>query len=178
MTKVYEGSPADVIASAESPPETRNKAGRSTSKRVLMTFGGAVIAGTLIANAINGNSASSDAMGSWFARYGTTYTGISHDVVAVGVDANAQNPNLTTVRSDCAKLQSDVQRGRADPPMPIGSLQAQWSQILSNLSKGSQDCLFGIDQQSSASLNQGASYFTNAQVAYEGLLKAVQKYGG
>jgi len=180
MTELEEG-----VAGVPVPPEqagSKKSAQRWTPKRLLITFVAAlagVVGGTLIANAITGNSSSSnDAMSSWMGSYGTAFLGVSHDVSAVGTDANAQNPSTATLRADCARLQADVRHGQGDPPMPLVSLQAQWSVILTNLSKGAQDCVTGIDQLNSGLIDQTQIYFTNASNAYVKLLRAINRTGG
>jgi hypothetical protein len=131
-----------------------------------------VIGGTLIANAlINSGSNSGDrAMGNWMSSYGSTYLAVSHDTTAVNAGTDPKS-----VRAACVLLQGDVNRAQSDPPMPLNSLESQWSVVLSNLSTAAKDCVQGIDQQNSDLLNTAQNHMTNAGEAYLRLAKAVEQ---
>jgi hypothetical protein len=108
----------------------------------------------LVVHAVTQNNSKSDqAMGNWMSSYGSTYLAVAHDTGAVNNSTNTQS-----LRSACVKLQGEVTQAQADPPMPIGSLEQQWSTILSNLSTSSNDCVEGIDQQSNNLLNTAQNH--------------------
>jgi hypothetical protein len=115
-------------------------------------------------------------MATWTAKYGSTYQAVSHDGAAVGLDINADDPNVTTLRADCTKLRTDVSKGLADPPMPMASLETQYAVILGDLSKAAQACVTGIDQQNTSDLDKMATYFSNAGSASLTLLKAIEQF--
>ena len=112
-------------------------------------------------------------MGNWMSSYGSNYLSVSKDVAAVNAGTNA-----TAERAACVKLQNDVKQADSNPAMPVGSLESQWSVILSNLSTTAHDCIDGIDQKSDSLLNTAQTHLTNASEAYLKLLKAVQRAGG
>ncbi len=105
--------------------------------------------------------------------YGPNYLAVSKDVAAVNSGTSA-----TAERAACVKLQNDVKQARSNPAMPIGSLENQWSVILTNLSTTARDCINGIDQKSDTLLTTAQTHLTNASEAYLRLLKAVQQAGG
>jgi hypothetical protein len=164
---------------AISPSPDRRKL---TPKRLVVIFLAVLagtVGGTLVADQLlNSNSASVGAMGTWMGRYGPTYLGVSHDVGTVSEDAISPNTNASTLRQDCVRLQSAVHRGQADPPMPIGELQTQWSSILGDLDNGARDCVAGLDQRNRTLLMQTQSDFANASQSYVKLIKAVQHVSG
>ena len=109
-------------------------------------------------------------MSSWFSSYGPTMLDVSHDTVAVNTSRNDN-----ALRSACLKMQGDVNKARSDPPMPIDSLQRQWSAIVSNLTVAADDCVKGIDQQNSSLLATTRKHMNDAIEADLRLVKAVQQ---
>ena len=155
-------------------PESPKKSRKLTPKQLVLTtiaVAVGVIGGTLIANALtNNNSGNDQAMGNWMSSYGSTYLAVSHDTAAVNAGTDAKS-----IRAACVKLQGDVNQAQADPPMPLSSLESQWSAVLSNLSTAASDCVKGIDQQNTDLLNTAQNHMTNAGEAYLRLVKAVQQ---
>jgi hypothetical protein len=181
MTELQD-SAHDDEAEVPSAPDVRDpvspasaKDGRKlTPKRLVLTaiaVAAGVIGGTLIANALTNNSSGSDqAMGNWMSSYGSTYLAVSHDTAAVN-----SATNLKSLRTACATLQGDVTQAQSDPPMPLNSLESQWSAVLSNLSTSASDCVKGIDQQDSNLLDTAQSHMSSAGEAYLRLVKAVEQ---
>jgi hypothetical protein len=163
-----------VTVSAPPEPEASPMDQRFTPKRLAITFMvvlAGVVGGTLVANALaNDNSGNDQAMGSWMSSYGSTYLAVSHDTAAVNGSTDAKS-----LRAACIKLQGDVNQAQADPPMPLSSLERQWSAIIFNLSTSAIDCVKGIDEQNSDLLNTAQNHMTDAGQAYLRLVKAIQQ---
>ena len=157
--------------SAAEPPK---KDQRFTPKRLAITFVVvlvAVVGGTLVANALTTNNSGSDQdMANWMSSYGPTYLAVSHDTEAVN-----EATTSSAVRAACVQLQGDVRTARSNPPMPLSSLQAQWSTIVSDLSTTANDCITGIDEQNRGLLDTAQNHMTDAGKAYLRLVRAVQQ---
>ncbi len=155
-------------------PQRAKRDGRFAPKRLAILFVvvlAAVVAGTLVANALTYSSSSNDqAMSAWMSTYGSTLLAVSHDTATVNASTNDN-----ALRGACVKLQADVNKARSNPPMPISSLQRQWSAIVSNLSVAADDCVKGIDQQSSSLLVTAQNHMNKALEADLRLVKAVQQ---
>ena len=170
----YAAGPRPTSTGAEVPTESSQKNRRLTYRPLAITsvvvlVG--VVVGVLVVHAVTHNNSRSDqAMENWMSSYGSTYTAVVHDTDAVNNSSNTQS-----LRSACVKLQGDVTQAQADPPMPLSSLEQQWSTILSNLSKSASDCVEGVDQQSDNLLNAAQTDMNNAAKADSRLIKAVQQ---
>ena len=170
----YAAGPSPASIGAEVPPELSQQ-NRSPSHRPLAITSVVVLAGVVGVLAVHAlvtqnNSRSDQAMENWYSSYGSTYAAVAHETGAVNNSTNAQS-----LRSACVKLQGEVTQAQADPPMPLSSLEQQWSAILSNLSTSASDCVEGIDQQSNNLLNAAQNDMNNASKAYSRLVKAVQQ---
>ena len=160
---------------------TAGPARRLTWRRLLVTFAVVAVAsitGVVVGNAINSGTSNGDAaMAQWYAGYGTTFTGVSHDVGQVSSDVEqASTGHDSTVLAACARLRNDVATAQGDPPMPAPTLEASWSSILSDLRGAARACITGIDQQSAAELTRAGTDFDNAGEAYVQLVKRVESY--
>ncbi len=152
------------------PPPPAPSKPRLTPKRLLLTFVAVLagtIGGTLIAKSLD-NGDGSGGMAQWMASYGANYIAVSHDMAAVN-----SGTSTASVRGGCVRLAADVRTARANPPMPMDSLEAPWSSILGDLRQGAQACVAGIDRQSTSTLNQAERDFNQAATQYLQLVKAV-----
>jgi hypothetical protein len=181
MTDVEDSAHDDEAEAPSTPdvpaaisPASKQNGRKLTPRRLGLTaiaVAAGVIGGTLVANALtNSNSGSDQAMGNWMSSYGSTYLAVSHDTTAVNTATHS-----TSLRTACVKLQGDVIQAQSDPPMPLNSLESQWSAVLSNLSTSAADCIKGVDQQSSNLLNTAQSHMSSAADAYLRLVKAVEQ---
>ena len=169
--------PAPATASAPPPPvpeASPKKDQRFTPKRLVITFVAVlagVVGGTFVANELTNTSSGPDqAMGNWMSSYGSRYLAVSHDTAAVNGSTDPKS-----LRGACATLQGDVSQAQSDPPMPLSSLERQWSAVLSNLSTSAGDCVKGIDQANTELLDTAQSHMINAAQAYLRLVRAVEQ---
>jgi hypothetical protein len=166
--------PPPPSAAPETPPDSHK---RLTPARLAVLFVvvlAAVLGGTVVANTLLHKGSSDDqAMNDWLASSGQHYLDVSHDIAPV---STAQD--YTALRAACVKLGADVGQARSDPPMPLGSLQSQWSVILTDLATTSDDCVKAVDQQDSNLLKAANASLQDAAQAYLGLAKTVQQFGG
>jgi hypothetical protein len=170
----YAAGPRPTSTGAEVPTDSSQK-NRSPSRRPLAITSVVVLAGVVGVIAVHAlvahnNSANDQAMGNWISSYGSTYRAVADDTGAVNNSTNAQS-----LRSACVKLHGEVTQAQADPPMPLSSLEQQWSTILSNLSASAGDCVQGIDQRSNNLMNTAQNDMNDAGKAYSRLVKAVQQ---
>jgi hypothetical protein len=83
--------------------------------------------------------------------------------------------NSNALRAACLTLQGDVNKAQSNPPMPISSLERQWSTIVSDLSVAADECVKGVDQQSASLIVTAQNHMNEALEADLRLVKAVQQ---
>ena len=168
------GAPSAPPSAGPLPSQGVKRGQRFGPKRLAILFLvvlAAGVAGTLASNALTNNGSSNNqAMSSWVSGYGATLLAVSHDTATINTSTND-----SALRAACVKLHDDTNQAQSDPPMPISSLERQWSAIVSNLSVAADDCVKGIDQQSPSLLVTAQNHMDNALEADLRLVKAVQQ---
>ena len=124
-------------------------------------------------------------MAIWMNRTDNRLFAVMHDMSVMANAPSGRIPDVTSSRAVCVQTLSDTQRSQQDPPLPVGSLQAQWSTVLAELSTSAHECVASIDDAganetvtsvhtSSMSLHD----FLIAQGAFSNLFRAIRHLDG
>jgi Tfp pilus assembly major pilin PilA len=108
------------------------------------------------------SSGNSSSISSW---YNTNYQDFAAAVKTVGKDVgnvaqDVVSQNATGTQTDCQQAQTDITSLQQIPAYPVASTNAKVVKAESELSSGATDCLNGLNQGSSALINQAGSEFT------------------
>ncbi len=109
---------------------------------------------------------------SWETQHSTVFTTLGNDMSAFGKDAQALN--YSAVSADCQKIQADASAAQSYPPIPDPSIEQYWSDMLSNLNSGGQDCVSAVNNTDANQMTQADNEFNKATTDIQTISGALQ----
>jgi len=116
---------------------------------------------------------SGSSVSQWASNNASDLQTLGTDLTTTGQDASASNVDTSVVSSDCQALENDVTTLQNDGPIPDSSLESTWSQVLSSINSGAQDCVSGISQNDPNLIQQATTEFNNANTLLNNLVPAI-----
>lgn len=109
---------------------------------------------------------------SWEKKYNPIFTLLGSDMGAFTKDAKALN--YSAVTTDCQNIESDSSMAQSYPAIPSPSIEQYWSDMLSNLNAGGQDCVSAVKNVDANQMTQAGNEFTKANTDLSTISGALQ----
>lgn len=108
----------------------------------------------------------------WVQEYGSEFQTLLTDINGVDTatqSVDVQNGNYTPVLYACQVLLSDVQAAANNPPIPQGNDQDDLGTALGLLQAASENCINGVNYNSTADIVEATTQFTQAGTSFSAL---------